>query len=369
MTLRARAVALVLSVAALAACTVSNGPEEQRPRLDGQTKSSDPTPSPTEDPAPTAEPDEPPSGVVTLAFAGDIHFEYHLAALLDRGPRALGPITRTLREADLTMVNLETAITRRGTPEPKDFHFRTSPAALDFLSGAGVDMVSLANNHAIDFGPVGLRDTLAAARESPIPVLGIGEDKAAAFRPYRVSVRGTDFAFLAADAVRERAIAWAAGPDKAGIATAIVRRPRALIEAVRRAAAQDDVVVVYLHWGTELLSCPDPLQQPIARALARAGADVVVGSHAHVLLGSGWLGRTYVNYGLANFIWYHNRRPDSGVLGLRIKDGEVVGDTWVPALIQPSGVPEPLAGPEADAARESWRQLRGCAGLAGEPPS
>jgi poly-gamma-glutamate synthesis protein (capsule biosynthesis protein) len=129
------------------------------------------------------------------------------------------------------------------------------------------------------------------------------------------------------------------------------------------------VVVVYLHWGTELLSCPDSRQPPVARALARAGADVVVGSHAHVLLGSGWLGRTYVNYGLANFVWYHNRRPESGVLQLRIKDGKVVGDTWVPAFIEPSGVPAPLTGEAAEDARDSWRALRDCADLAADPPS
>jgi nucleotide-binding universal stress UspA family protein len=321
------------------------------------------TVEPSEEPEPV-ETDEPARGVVTLAFAGDIHFERHLRELLGKRPlAALGPILWTLRDADLTMVNLESAITLRGTPEPKDYHFRTSPAALDLLAGAGVDVVSLANNHAIDYGRVGLRDTLAAVRGSPIPVLGIGENRRAAFRPYEVKVRGTDIAFLAATSEPERARAWAAGPNRAGIATALERRPQALLAAVRRAASENDVVVVYLHWGTELVSCPTGNQPAIARALARAGADVVVGTHAHVLLGSGWLGRTYVNYGLANFIWYHNVRAESGILELRIEDGEVVGDTWHPARILPSGVPAPLKGAAAEAARQDWRQLRGCAGL------
>ena len=83
-------------------------------------------------------------------------------------------------------------------------------------------------------------------------------------------------------------------------------RPRALLAAVREAHA--DVVVVYLHWGDEYRACPDPTgQRRIADALARAGADVVVGTHAHVLLGAGWLRGTYVGYGLGNFLWYHDR--------------------------------------------------------------
>ncbi len=93
---------------------------------------------------------------------------------------------------------------------------------------------------------------------------------------------------------------------------------------MRDAARSSDVVVVYLHWGTEGRSCPDARQPALARLLAEAGADVVVGSHAHVLLGSGWLGDTYVDYGLGNFLWYHDHHPETGVLRLTVRDGEVV---------------------------------------------
>jgi poly-gamma-glutamate synthesis protein (capsule biosynthesis protein) len=405
--MRANSSAVLLSLvtaAMVAACTVSGGagtPRAVQPAFpeataepDGPTQDEpdgpvpvdpvpdDPTTDPPIDPPtdpPTGPPGEPdgqgrdereqPRGQVTLAFAGDMHFELHLAALLDRPRDALGAIAERLRAADIAMVNLETAVTRRGTPEPKDFHFRTAPPALDVLDQAGVDVVSLANNHAVDYGPVGLRDTLAAARRSPVPVIGIGADQEAAFRPYRVSLRGTDFSFFAANTKRERTSqAWSAGPGSPGIASAVAGRPRALGAAVRRADARGDVVVVYLHWGTELQECPGAKQQVTARFLARAGADVVVGTHAHVLLGSGWLGRTYVNYGLANFLWYHDHRPESGVLELRVRNGEVVADEWVPALIGPSGIPVPLAGEAAAAARGSWEALRGCAGLAGQPP-
>ncbi len=318
------------------------------------------------------------AGVVTLAFAGDMHFQLHLAALLDHQPGALGPITRTLEQADLTMVNLESAITDRGTPEAKEleqpglrYYFRASPAALDLLAAAGVDVVSMANNHGADYGPVGLRDSLRAIRTSPIPVLGIGRNRAAAFEPYQVSVRGTDVAFLAADSsTREGSSSvWAAGAQSPGIAAARAPSPRALLDAVREASQRNDVVVVYLHWGAEGQACPTPRQRITARAVAAAGADVIVGSHAHVLLGSGWMGDTYVNYGLGNFLWYHNLQPESGVLQLEVRDGAVVGDSWVPARIQTFGRPGRLTGDARTAAVGHWRRLRVCAGLAERPLS
>lgn len=323
---------------------------------------------------------EGPHGTVRLAFAGDVHFQLQLAALLEHPRGALGSITQTLKAADLTMVNLESSITERGTPEAKElevprerYYFHTSPAALDVLAAAGVDVVTMANNHGADYGPVGLADTLAAIRTSPIPVIGIGRDRRAAFTAYRVSIRGTDIAFLAADgSMREGSSnVWAAGRTTPGIAAAHAARPAALIAAVRAASRRDDVVVVYLHWGVELQGCPTGQQRATARALVEAGADVIVGSHAHVLLGSGWLGDTYVDYGLGNFLWYHNHEPETGVLSLTIRDGQVVDDAWTPARIQKFGRPLLLRGRDRAAAIDEWRRLRGCTDLAsrrGEEP-
>jgi poly-gamma-glutamate synthesis protein (capsule biosynthesis protein) len=283
-----------------------------------------------------------------------------------------------LRAADVAMVNLESAIARPGrTPEGKElevpslrYHFRTSPAALEVLDEAGIDVVTMANNHGADYGPAGLRDTLAAARTGPVRVLGVGRNRAAALAPHLVTIRGTDLAFFAADSsTREGASSvWAADRDTPGIADARAPEPRALLTAVRAASRQVDVVVVYLHWGAESVACPTPRQRITARALAEAGADVVVGTHAHVQLGSGWLGDTYVNYGLGNFLWYHNRRPDSGVLTVRIRDGEVVGDAWNPARIGTDGIPRPVVGEAAGVTVAGWRALRGCTGLSAAKP-
>ncbi len=105
---------------------------------------------------------------VTMAFAGDVHFEEEIESYLD-DPAGLAPVARMLSAADLAVVNLETAITSRGVPEPKKYHFRAPATALDALRQAGVDLVSMANNHAVDFGADGLADTLAAKAGSQSP--------------------------------------------------------------------------------------------------------------------------------------------------------------------------------------------------------
>jgi poly-gamma-glutamate synthesis protein (capsule biosynthesis protein) len=312
--------------------------------------------------------------VVTLAFAGDVHFQLNVSSLLAHPEAGLGPVDRALASADVAMVNLESAITERGSLDPKEleapgdrFWYRAPPAALDLLDAAGVDVVSMANNHGADYGPVGLRDTLRAARTSPVAVVGVGRDRESAFTAYRTTVRGTRLAFLAGDASpREgRSSTWAAGPSSPGLAAAHQPRPRALLDAVRAADRGADVVVVYMHWGLEGHHCPTDQQRSTARALVRAGADVVVGSHAHVLLGAGRLDGAYVDYGLGNFVWYHDNEPETGVLRLRLQDGEVVADAWLPGRIHTWGAPRPLRGPARDRAVADWRALRACAGLGG----
>jgi hypothetical protein len=313
---------------------------------------------------------------VTLAFAGDVHFQIQVAALLD-DPRGLGPISRALSDADVTMLNLESAITERGSWDPKSlerpedrYWFRAPARALDVLADAGVDVVTVANNHGADLGTVGLQDTLLAARNAPLAVIGVGQDRAHAFAPYRVRVHGTDLAFLAADAspLESTSPTWSAGRRTPGLAAAREPRPQTLLRAVRRADRDADVVVVYLHWGRDMQACPTSSQRITARALADAGADVIVGSHAHVPLGSGWQQDTYVNYGLGNFVWYTDSSPDTGVLRLRLVDGQVASDRWTPARIGPlGGSPRPLSGDARRRALADWEVRRCCAGLDSRP--
>ncbi|MFK0178156.1 CapA family protein [Streptomyces xanthochromogenes] len=318
-------------------------------------------------------PDLPP-GTITLAFGGDVHFTERTAPRLNATPAdpALGPMSKTVAAADFAMVNLETAITTRGAAEPKLYHFRTPPSALTALQASGVDAVSMANNHAVDYGPAGLADTLDAVHHAPIPVLGIGANEAEAYKPYVKNIRGVRLAVVAASQVMDLTNdKFRAGPKKPGIASALDQAK--LIAAVKRAKAEADVVVVYLHWGTEGQSCPGPEQKSIAAKLSAAGATAVVGTHAHVMLGSGMLGRSYVNYGLGNLLWYgtspYPRSNDSGIATLTIAHGKVVKQAFAPAVVDGRGVPMPQSGAAAKSVTDRLASLRGCAALSPGPRS
>jgi hypothetical protein len=311
---------------------------------------------------PTGEP-------VTIAFGGDVHFEGAIGTRLAANPATtLGPIAGVLRRADLAVVNLETAITERGTPAAKDFTFRAPPSAFTALKEAGVDVATMANNHGLDFGPVGLRDSLAAAKGARFPVVGIGRDADEAYRAYVTTVKGQRIAVIGATQVLDSnlAAAWTAGDGKPGMASAY--QEARLLAAVRAARASADTVVVDLHWGRELVNCPIDRQRALAPKLVAAGADVVVGSHAHILLGGGYLRGAYVDYGLGNFVFYSRGGPtaQSGALLLTLRGRAVTASRWVPAVIS-NGIPIPLQGPQATQAVASWQSLRRCTGLSAQP--
>jgi len=286
-------------------------------------------------------------GPATLAFAGDVHFEGSSAAALSG---RIGTAFGVLRSADLAVLNLETAITDRGTRQPKEFLFRAPASAFGMLERAGVDAVSIANNHGMDYGRVGLADTLAAAKTAGMPLLGAGQDDTAAWTPLRRDVKGVRVSvFAATDVLDDFAIpTWPAGPDRPGLASA--KDTARLVDRVKAERSQADVVVVFLHWGKERMICPTERQQQLARSLAAAGADIVVGSHAHVVQPMATVGRMLVHYGMGNFQFYAGGGPgaNTGVLTVTVDRGGVTGSEWRPGTIV-GGVPMILSGQSAAA--------------------
>ena len=302
---------------------------------------------------------------VVLAFGGDVHFEGVLESKLAANAAGLlDPIEPVFRRADLAVVNLETAVTTRGSPTAKAFVFRTPATAFAALRGGGVDVASMANNHGLDYGEAGLRDSLAAAKRYRFPVVGIGRNAKQAYRPFRRTINGQRIAVIGATQVLDDELvsAWTAGPHKPGLASA-KDVPR-LLREVRAARKSSDTVVVFLHWGVELRQCPSPDQRGLAKQLAAAGADVVVGGHAHRVQGAGRLGRALVAYGLGNFVWYGTSElsTQTGVLLVTMDGRRVLTYRWVPARIV-DGVPRPLTGSERRRRLASWSSLRGCTGL------
>ncbi len=153
---------------------------------------------------------------------------------------------------------------------------------------------------------------------------------------------------------------------QAGVASAI--DPTELVREVQQVRRSADTVIVYVHWGTETQSCPNPQQGPLAEQLVKAGADIVIGADAHVLSGAGYLGSAYVDYGLGNFAFYDDTPPEtsSGSLIVTAAGRHVVGVTFRPATIV-GGLPQPLTGAPAASALASWVSARGCTGLSTGP--
>jgi poly-gamma-glutamate capsule biosynthesis protein CapA/YwtB (metallophosphatase superfamily) len=153
----------------------------------------------------------------------------------------------------------------------------------------------------MDYGVESLSQTLQAEIDSGFPVIGIGANDTEAYAPLIADIRGQRVAVVAATQVLDGSLAngWTATPTQPGLASAepIDR----LVRAVTAAWAQADTVVVFLHWGVERATCPTGDQQSLAQTLVDAGADIVVGGHAHRLQGGGRLGNAVVHYGLGNF--------------------------------------------------------------------
>ncbi|HEX6497797.1 MAG TPA: CapA family protein [Micromonosporaceae bacterium] len=316
-----------------------------------------------------ASPSAPPRDI-TLEFAGDVHFTQRTAALLKDPATAFGPVATVLSQADLAMVNLETAVTERGTPQPKEFHFRAPASAYQAIKAAGVDVVTVANNHVLDYGQVGLQDTIDNAKAAGVPIVGVGRNASEAYAPWYTEIRGTKIAILAVSQVHELESTWKALDNRPGEAMAsnVTRAAAAVAEARKHA----DVVIMYVHWGHEGDQCPTSEMKTFAAKMAAAGADIVLGTHAHLLLGDGWLGKTYVQYGLGNFLWWWDDAfsNDTGVLRITLHDKKIAKTELIPAEIsRRTGQPIPSTGAEAARIEKKYTGLHACTGLAAQPKS
>ncbi len=253
---------------------------------------------------------------VTLRFAGDVLLASHYETEMWDSSAATFREFYRLGGADITVVNLESPVTTRGTQVAKPFNFRMRPRFLSVLQSGGIDIVSLANNHIYDFGPQGLLDTISYLDSLGVRHVGAGRNRPVAHRPVIRTVQGHTVAFLAYYGGGE---APGAGASTPGVAR---RELSGVCEDIRELRKTGDslFITVILHWGTERATSPDPAQVSFARALIDAGADAVVGHHPHVLQGIERYGRGVIAYSLGNFVFGGNDRDsyDTGVFEIRL---------------------------------------------------
>ncbi|MFS8102193.1 CapA family protein [Lentzea alba] len=256
---------------------------------------------------------------ITIALAGDTMLGRGVAERLEAvEPNELfsGGVRSAIDRADLFVLNLECCVSSHGRPVAgRRFHFRAPPVAVKTLTALGVDCVTLANNHALDYGAPAFTDTLAHLAQAGIKVAGAGLDSAAAHAPVLLEHSDTRVAVLGiTDHPREAA----AGTDRPGVAYADLRFgvPEWLVRAIRELAARDHIVLVTPHWGPNMTREPVPHVRTAAQQLVDAGATLIAGHSAHVFHGVAWR----ILFDLGDFIDDYARDPflrnDFGLLFL-----------------------------------------------------
>ncbi len=286
----------------------------------------------------------------TLLATGDVLMERSERLGLD----PFASITPPLGSADLSVVNVEMAISDRGTARDKTYVFRAPPAAAARIAAGGVRVGNLANNHAMDYGADALADTIDLLEGAGVVSIGAGRNIDEAYR-YRVLTTrgGLNVAFVGASLIVPSG--FAAGPTTPGIASAHTPDLARVLDTVRAAAAAAEAVVVVVHWGIERNPCTTETQRSLARQLLDAGADAVIGHHPHVLQPVVFTGEKLVAFSLGNFIWEprENMGGETGVLQIDFDGDTVVGWTLHPHLLDVDGVPVPVdSGPRVNRIRD-----------------
>ena len=293
------------------------------------------TASPTPSPTPTAVRARP----ITIVFGGDVDFDRTTREAIAAGgvDAPWVGIAPTLRSADLAFLNLECAVSTRGTAEDKTYTFRGDPSALRGARNAGVDVFSLANNHVLDYGVDAFYDTIRHVNAAGIKTTGAGRTLREAQAPAVFTVGGRRVAFLGISAIVPEP-KWKATATRPGFAYDDDAQITAQVRAARRVA---DIVIPYFHWGIEYTYQPSAAQQRAARAAIRAGATMVIGGHTHVLQPVETYQGRLVAWSMSNLVF--QSRPASvhtQLLKVTIEpDGSVTWETE-PYLIT-RGVPRP----------------------------
>ena len=252
---------------------------------------------------------------VRVLFGGDIMLGREVDAMMQQGgdDYPFAAISDTLHGADLAVANLESPLTTQPTPVRPDgqwINLKGRPAAAGAMARAGLGLLTVANNHALDYGSAGLADTLAALDSAGIRHIGNSD------QPTIVTIKGLRLAFLGYDCV-----APAQPPAGTALAAIVCSGPQlaatkqTLHDAIGKARAQADAVIVFMHWGTEYAITPSDYQRDLAQSMADDGATLIVGAHPHAAQGMARLGNTLVVYSLGNFI-FDQRIPATAQTGM-----------------------------------------------------
>ncbi len=257
-------------------------------------------------------------------------------------------VAAELSRGDITIANLESPIAERGREfTTKKFRFRAEPAVAKALRTSGINLVTLANNHSMDFGGTALTETLVNLEQAGIAWIGAGVNLSEARKMALYTIRGKKVAFLGYSLTQPTE--FFAGTSRPGTTPGF---ESLFVEDIRRARQQADFVIVSFHWGTEGKNSVQPYQRAVGHKAIDAGADVIIGHHPHVLRGVERYGKGIIFYSLGNFIFASKSRTADASLIVRLRlDGTRRTAELLPLDILHRRVgfqPRPLSGEQAD---------------------
>ena len=299
---------------------------------------------------------EPEDSTIRFVFAGDILLSDHVLAAYNKTGTIGSVVDQGLRDvidgSDVFMANQEFPFSNRGSAAAdKQFTFRLPPEKVSLLKEMGIDIVTLANNHALDFGTDALLDTCDTLDEAGIYRVGAGANLEEARKPVIMEIKGKTIGFLGASRVIPVG-SWNATATSPGMLTTY--DPAMLLEDIKSAKETCDFVIVYVHWGIERDEYPQDYQRTMGKQYIDAGADMVIGSHPHVLQGMEYYNGKPIVYSLGNFV-FGSSIPKTALLTADW-DGENLSLAFVPGTSS-GGYTRPLTG--EDEKQAFYRYLTG----------
>lgn len=263
---------------------------------------------------------------VRLTFAGDVMMDWSVKNTVKQkgADYPFVHVKKELASSDLGIVNLETAITNTANKYPKQYNFKSDPASLAGLKNAGFQLVSLANNHTIDYQTTGLRDTITNLKKYKLDYIGGGLNASEAYASKSYELKGKKIKILAFSRVLPD-YSWVATTSKPGLANGYDLS--LMNKAIKKEKQNADYVFVYIHWGIETNRKPEAFQRQWAKSMIDSGADGIVGSHPHVLQGFEYYKGKPIAYSLGNFLFPNYVKGDkaqTAVLHVDIKNNNIM---------------------------------------------
>ena len=275
-------------------------------------------------------------GDITLSFVGDVSLADNWDIMPKYDERKIGiygvldeEVLSIMNNADIMVANNEFTLSNRGTRLNKAYTFKGDPKRASIYKEMGVDLVSLANNHIYDYGHDAFIDTLNTLKSQDIAFVGAGNNIEEAKKPYYYIINGYKIAFLNATRAEKNIITPEATENKEGVFRCY--DPSLFIEEIQKAKQESDYVVALIHWGKEQSHNLEQVQIDTGKKYIDAGADVLVGSHAHVLQGMEIYNGKLITYNLGDFL-FNDWTTETGILNVNIANDGKLSYKFIPCL-------------------------------------